>query len=83
MGKYDKLRDRIVGGTSNANIAFADLCAMLSRYGFTSRKGASSHVIFTRPQVLEIINLQPGEGGKAKPYQVRQVSEIPQRYNIK
>ena len=83
MGKHDKLRDRIVGGTSNADIAFADLCATLSHYGFASRKGASSHVIFTRPQVSEIINLQPGEGGKAKPYQVRHVREILQRYNIK
>ena len=83
MGKHDKLRDRIISSTSYANIAFADLCAMLLHYGFTVRRKATSHAIFTRPHVHEIINLQPGDGGKAKPYQVRQVRDILQKYDIK
>lgn len=83
MGKHDKLRQRIVSGTSNANIAFADLCTMLSHFGFSVRKGASSHAIYTRENVVEILNLQPGANGAAKPYQVKQVREVLEKYNIK
>jgi hypothetical protein len=34
-----------------------------------------SHHIFARDGVVEILNLQP-KGGKAKPYQVKQVRAI-------
>jgi hypothetical protein len=32
-----------------------------------------SNYIFSSDVVVEIITFQPGEGGKAKPYQVKQV----------
>jgi hypothetical protein len=40
-----------------------------------------SHHIFTRADVVEIINLQPS-GSLAKPYQVRQVRQLLLRYRL-
>ncbi len=54
---------------------------MLKHYGFVMRS-KSSHHVFTRTDVREIINLQPGKAGKAKPYQVRQVADLIHRYQI-
>ena len=34
MGKFDKLLLRILRGTSDANIAFNDLCMLLKHLGF-------------------------------------------------
>jgi predicted RNA binding protein YcfA (HicA-like mRNA interferase family) len=80
MGKYAKLRDRILAGASDQNIDFGSLCHLLGRLGFDERiKG--SHHIFTREDVAEIINLQPKEG-KAKPYQVKQVRNILVKYRL-
>ncbi|MCA9412635.1 MAG: type II toxin-antitoxin system HicA family toxin [Candidatus Omnitrophica bacterium] len=78
MGKYSKLREKILSGVSDSNIDFSDLCKLLLRLGFSSRiKG--DHHIFTRDGVTEIINLQPKEN-KAKPYQVKQIRGIIVKY---
>lgn len=37
MGKYDKLIDKILRGTSDANIPFDDLRGLLIRLGFDER----------------------------------------------
>lgn len=80
MGKYAKLRQRILAGGADANIEFAALCQLLVRLGFAERtKG--SHRIFTREGVIEIINLQP-KGNKAKAYQVKQVRNILVNYRL-
>jgi len=42
---------------------------------------SGSHHIFTRPGIHERINIQR-EGGKAKPYQVRQVRRILASYKL-
>jgi hypothetical protein len=39
------------------------------------------HHIFSRADVVEILNLQP-KGNHAKPYQVRQVRDIIVRYRL-
>ena len=65
---------RLLRGSSDANIRFGDLRALLTRLGFAERiKG--SHHIFTRDGVAEILNLQP-RGSLAKPYQVKQVRKV-------
>lgn len=61
----------ILRGDSDANIRFADLCALLAAKGFRLRVSGSHH-IFTRAGVRERINVQR-EGSKAKPYQIRQI----------
>lgn len=82
MSKHQKIKDRVLSGTSNANVHFDDLCGLLTHLGFASRVKASSHHIFTRKDVAEIINLQPARDGKAKPYQVRQVAGLIQLYKL-
>ncbi len=80
MGKYEKLLTRIVYGKSDAEIAFVDLCNLLERLGFTLRIRGSHHM-YRKEGVTEMINLQK-EGGKAKPYQVRQVRNIILKYKL-
>jgi len=83
LGKHDKIKARVASGTANANLSFADICAMLPHEGFANKTIAGSHHVFTRPDVPDIINLQPGKDGKAKPYQVKQVAAILQAYPLK
>ena len=71
MGKWKKLREKILVGDSDANISFEDLCHLLRRFGFQERVSGNHH-IFSRKDVEEIINIQP-RGALAKPYQVAQV----------
>jgi hypothetical protein len=80
MGKYDKLLSQILRGTSDANIAFDDLCWLLRRLGFEERTRGSHH-IFRKPGVEDKINLQRDDGD-AKPYQVRQVRHIILKYGL-
>ena len=80
MGKYSKLREKILAGSADSNIEFAELCKLLGRLGFDERIRGDHH-IFTRNDVAEIINLQP-KGKKAKTYQVRQVRNIFVKYRI-
>jgi hypothetical protein len=80
MSKFDKLRLKILQGSSDANISFADLCELLRRLGFEERiKG--SHHIFRKEDAEEKPNLQ-SDGAKAKPYQVRQVRAILVKYHL-
>jgi hypothetical protein len=80
MGKYEKLREKILSGKSDTNINFSELCQLLIRLGFNQRiKG--DHYIFFQSNVIEILNLQP-QGSKAKPYQVKQVREVILKYGL-
>lgn len=80
MGKYSKLTRRILASRADGNIQFRAICQLLIRLGFDERVRGDHHV-FTRDGVDEIINLQP-KGGKAKPYQVRQVRGILIKYQL-
>ena len=80
MGKYSKLRERILAGGSDGNVEFSALCQLMVRLGFEERVNGSHH-IFTRDDIAEIINLQP-KGSKAKPYQVKQVRNILVKYRL-
>ena len=80
MGRVERTLDRVLRGTADANVAFADLCALLRHLGFDERVRGSHH-IFTRSDVLEILNLQP-RGSQAKPYQVKQVRGVIVSYRL-
>ena len=80
MGKYDKLLEQILCGTSDANIDFDELRGLLFRLGFKQRIRGSHH-LFTKPGIAEKINLQRDDG-KAKPYQVRQVRNVIVQYKL-
>jgi predicted RNA binding protein YcfA (HicA-like mRNA interferase family) len=76
----ESLLIRILRGSSDANIRFDELRALLFRLGFEERiKG--SHHIFTCRGVAEILNLQPKKS-MAKPYQVKQVRKVPTQYKL-
>ena len=81
MSKLKKLIDKILRGTSDANIDFEDLRRLLLRLGFQERIRGSHHV-FYRNNVEEIINLQSSAGNKAKSYQVKQVRGIILNYGL-
>ena len=80
MGKYSKLRDAVLSGTSDGNIDFSSLCQLLTRLGFEMRRRGSHH-IFTREGVAEIVNIQP-KGSKAKAYQVKQIRNLLVDYRL-
>lgn len=80
MAKYDDLLDRILLGTSDANVSFNDLRQLLRRLGFDERI-RGSHPMFRTAGVEERINLQRA-GGKAKVYQVRQVRVILLKHKV-
>jgi hypothetical protein len=80
MGKYDKLIDKILRGTSDANILFDDLRGLLIRLGFDERIRGSHHV-YRKDGIEEKLNLQQDDN-KAKPYQVRQVRFIIIKYHL-
>ncbi len=71
---------QVLRGTADANIGFDDLRGLLLSLGFDERIRGGHH-IFTRLDVVEIINLQP-KGGKAKPYQVKQVRRLILDYKL-
>ena len=80
MGKFDKLRQKILSGKSDVNINFEDLRRFLVNLGFVERiKG--SHHSYRKEGIAEKHNLQR-EGSKAKSYQVRQVRNILRKYNF-
>ena len=80
MGRHEKLLGRILRGTSDANVSFEGLCALIADLGFQVRVRGSHH-IFTKDGVEEILNLQP-RGAQAKPYQVKQVRNVILKYRL-
>lgn len=80
MSKYEKLRQKILQGRSDANVPFVDLCELLNHLGFEERISGSHHT-FRKAGIEERPNLQR-DNGKAKAYQVRQVRALLLRYNL-
>ena len=75
-----RLLRRLLGGRSDANIRFGDLCNLLKSLGFEERT-RGSHFVYVKEGVEDMINLQR-DGSKAKPYQVRQVRRVLVRYGL-
>lgn len=80
MSRVPKTLETVLRGNADANIRFAELCALLHHLGFAERIRGDHH-IFTREGVEEILNLQP-RGGKAKAYQVKQVRVVLISYGL-
>lgn len=80
MSKHQKLLQKILSGSSDANVTFSDLCSLLEQLGFSNRIKGSHHIYF-KSGIEEIINLQ-SKGSKAKPYQVKQVRNIILKYKF-
>ncbi len=79
MGRKKLLR-KLLSGVSDADINFNELCNLLKSFGFDIRVNGSHH-IFRREGVEEKLNLQ-NTGGRAKPYQVKQVRNVILKYKL-
>ena len=71
---------KVLGGRSDANLAFTEVVGLLKGLGFDLRIKGSHHIL-TKEGIEEILNLQP-KNGKAKPYQVKQVRKAIVRYKL-
>lgn len=76
-----KVLEKILRGLSDKNIKFGELRETLLKLGFIERVKGNHH-IFTKDKIIEIINIQPLRGGKAKAYQVKQVRNIILKYKL-
>lgn len=75
-----KLLARLARG-SVKNVGFADLQNLAEGFGFELRRVSGSHHIYAHPDVGELLNLQEVHG-QAKPYQVRQLLRLVERYGL-
>ena len=81
MSTIEKLYLSIVSGTQDKNTKFRDLQKLLDILGFECRiKG--DHFIYSYGNLRENINIQP-DSNLAKPYQVRQIRNFLQKYQIR
>lgn len=82
MGKRRKFIDKILSGQSDTNIPFDRTRNLLLYLGFQETIKGTSHYKFRRNDIEELISLQEKEG-KCKPYQVEQLREVLEEYNIR
>ena len=64
-----------------AGMRFQDLCLLAEHLGFYRRGGKGSHVVYERDGVEEILTFQDRKG-MAKPYQVRQLLAVVEKYQL-
>ena len=76
-----KLLRRLADGRLQ-NTSFADLVNLAEGFGFRLQRVSGSHHIFAHPETMEMLNLQEVRG-EAKPYQIRQLLRLVERYNMR
>ncbi len=79
MTKRNKLYEKIKNAPEN--VRFEEVCALAEMAGFVFKAARGSHKLYKRTGVAELLNFQ-NEGGKAKPYQVRQLLKIIDSYGL-
>jgi len=77
--KKAKLLKKLLSGSKN--ISFSDAKACAEAFGFRLDRINGSHHIFVHADIPELANLQNVKG-KAKSYQVRQLLQLIERYNL-
>jgi hypothetical protein len=82
MSQRKKRMERVITGASLANIDFDELCSVMIDLGFSCKDKPTSHRVYTREGIADIVNLQPGRDGKAKPYQVRQIRDLVAQHQL-
>jgi predicted RNA binding protein YcfA (HicA-like mRNA interferase family) len=66
---------------ARSNVRFADARRLVEALGFELLRTSGSHHVFGRPGIPELINLQD-DRGQAKPYQLRQIARLVDRYAL-
>jgi len=77
--KKCKLLQKLLSGSKD--IRFSEAVAGAEMFGFRLDRIKGSHHIFVHDHVPELVNLQDVKG-KSKAYQVRQLLEIVEQYNL-
>lgn len=75
------LLDRLAHGQLT-NVRFADAQRLAEALGFELDRVRGSHHIYRHPTIGQRINLQ-ALGGQAKPYQLRQLLDLVERYALR
>ena len=78
--KSRKVLEKVLAGSKD--IRFNEAVALAEGFGFHLSRVSGSHHIFVHPQVRELVNLQD-VNGKAKSYQIRQLLELVERYDLR
>jgi predicted RNA binding protein YcfA (HicA-like mRNA interferase family) len=78
--KSRKLLQKLLSGSKN--IRFSEAVACAESFGFRLDRINGSHHIFVHSDIPELVNLQNFKG-KAKRYQIKQLLEIVERYNLR
>jgi hypothetical protein len=71
----DKARDNPAG------VRFREICLLAEHMGFLKRGGKGSHIVFEKEGVEEILTFQDRKG-MAKPYQVKQLLAVIDKYRL-
>jgi len=79
MTRRQKLIDKAMNNP--AGIRFKELCLLAEHMGFQKRGGKGSHVVYERDGVEEILTFQ-NHRGMAKPYQVKQMLAVIEKYQL-
>ncbi len=77
--KKRKSLERLLSGSKN--VRFSDAVACAEGCGFRLERISGSHHIYTHPAVPVLVNLQDVRG-KAKPYQVKQLLQVIEKYGL-
>ena len=64
------------------NLRFSEFVTLIEAFGFVHDRTQGSHLIYMRPDVLDIGDIQ-SRAGKAKSYQVRQFLALAEFYALK
>ncbi len=80
MVKKSKLLRKILSGSKN--IRFSEFAALLEAFGFAPERISGSHHIYSHPEVPQAISIQPDENGQAKPYQIKHLTKLIEKYAL-
>lgn len=64
------------------NVRFDDFCRLIEWFGFVQKGGKGSHYTYFHRGVSEIVDVQ-SFSGEAKPYQIRQLIRLVEKYRLK
>jgi hypothetical protein len=81
MSKRQKLLNKILSGGND--IRFDEMCDLLKYMGFEWRNNGSSHFIFRKAGLSELIDIQEANGGMCKTYQIRQIKILFEKEGIR
>ena len=81
MSKANRLKEKVLKHQGYHNFAFPDLVRLLEHLGFSCDRTSGSHQIFVHPDIPTPVNIQNVKG-QAKPYQLRQIRAIIQKYKL-